>query len=331
MRLTLRVRSARVWLVLPREPSSLTGGQMSSISALWIRSTASHPRSPEVVRQRLLSPWPRLGVSSVAIGIGVCVLYLWGVAGTRVSPAEFVRGFPSMLDFLMCQVPPQWNTEATAFTLPLPVPNLTLGPVVVPVPEIVPAIVETLQMAIIGTTGAVLLSIPLGLLAARNTSPHRLVYQSTRFALNANRAIPDLIFALIFVAAVGLGPFGGVMALAIGAVGSLGKLYAEAIEAIDPQQVQAVSATGANRMQTFVYGVVPQALPLIASYSILNFEHNVRSATILGIVGAGGVGLLLDRYMSLFQYQNLLGALLFLVAAVTLIDRASDALRRRVI
>src|SRR5262245_28919261 len=329
MRLTLRVRFARAWLALHREPSSLTGGQMSSITALWIRSTASHPQSPELLRQRLLSPWPRLGVSSVAIGVGVCALYLWGMAGTRVSPAEFVRGFPYMLDFLRRQVPPQWKTEATAFILPLP--NLTLGPVVVPIPEIVPAIVETLQMAIIGTTGAVLLSIPLGLLAARNTSPHRLVYQSTRFVLNANRAIPDLIFALIFVAAVGLGPFGGVMALAIGAVGSLGKLYAEAIEAIDPQQVQAVSATGANRMQTFVYGVVPQALPLIASYSILNFEHNVRSATILGIVGAGGVGLLLDRYMSLFQYQNLLGALLFLVAAVTLIDRASDALRRRVI
>jgi phosphonate transport system permease protein len=284
------------------------------------------------LRRRLLHPWPRFSARAIAVLLCLAAVYAWGVAGTRVSPGEFVRGMPYMFDFIRRQLPPQWKTEPAILTLPfgLGLPNIGVGPVVIPMPEIVPAIVETLQMAIVGTSLAVLLSVPFGLLAARNTSPHRVVYQTTRFVLNANRAVPDLIFALIFVAAVGLGPFGGVMALAIGAIGSLGKLYAESIEAIDPQQVLAVSATGANRVQTFVFGVVPQALPLMASYSILNFEHNVRSATILGIVGAGGVGLLLDRYMSLFQYQNL-GALIFLVAAVTLIDRASDVLRRRVI
>ena len=139
--------------------------------------------------------------------------------------------------------------------------------------------------------------------------------------------MPDIIFALIFVAAVGLGPFSGVLALAVGAIGFMGKLYAEAIESIDPQQVQAVRATGANPLQTFVFGAVPQALPLVAAYSLLLFETNVRSATILGIVGAGGVGFVLSKYMALFQYQRLLGALILIILAVTLIDRASDALR----
>jgi phosphonate transport system permease protein len=303
-----------------------------------LASTMRPEQRGDDLRRRLLEPLPRLRARWLLLALLGILVYAWGVAGTKVSPAEFVRGFPYLLDFLRRQVPPQWKTEplplATA-PLALPfgwqIPSLGFAGVVIPLPEIVPAILETLQMAIIGTTGAIILALPFGLLAARNTSPHRLVYQGTRLLLNANRAIPDLIFALIFVAAVGLGPFGGVMALAVGAIGSLGKVYAEAIEAIDPQQVQAVSATGANRFQTFVYGVIPQALPLIASYSILHFEHNVRSATVLGIVGAGGVGLLLERYMALFQYQNLLGALVFLVVVVTLIDRASDALRRRII
>ena len=186
-------------------------------------------------------------------------------------------------------------------------------------------------MALIGTTIAVVVAFPFGLLAARNTSPHRWVYNGTRFLLNANRAIPDLIFALIFVAAVGLGPFGGVMALAVGAIGFMGKLYAEAIESVDPQPVMAVAATGANRIQTFIYGVVPQALPLVASYAILLFESNIRSATVLGIVGAGGVGFILAKYMALFQYQKLLGALIAIIITVTVIDRLSDVLRRRIL
>jgi phosphonate transport system permease protein len=186
-------------------------------------------------------------------------------------------------------------------------------------------------MALLGTTLAVFVALPFAVLAARNTAPHRYVYQATRLALNAKRAIPDIIFALIFVAAVGLGPFSGVLALAVGSFGSLAKLYAEAIEAIDPQQTLAVTATGATRAQTFAYGVVPQALPLMASYTLLYFEHNVRSATILGIVGAGGVGFVLSRYMALFQYQRLMGALILIVVAVTVIDRASDALRKRII
>ena len=106
----------------------------------------------------------------------------------------------------------------------------------------------------------------------------------------------------------------------------MGKLYAEAIEAVDPQPVLAVSATGANRIQTFVYGVIPQAMPLIASYTLLHFETNIRSATVLGLVSTGGVGFVISKYMALFRCQKLMGALIAIIVAVTVIDRLSDAL-----
>jgi len=199
------------------------------------------------------------------------------------------------------------------------------------VPGILPFVVETLQMAVIGTTLAIFLALPFGLLAARNTSPHPIVYQITRLGMNVNRAIPELIVALVFVAAVGLGPFTGVLALAVASIGSLGRLYAEAIEQIDPQQVLAVRATGASNAQVFSYSVMPQVLPLVSSYSLVYFEHNVRAATILGIVGAGGVGLALSQYIGLFQFRELMGAVIVLCIAVTVIDRISARIRLKLI
>lgn len=199
------------------------------------------------------------------------------------------------------------------------------------VPGILPFVIETLQMALVGTVGAAVMALPFGLLAARNTSPHPAVYQAVRLIMNAIRAVPELIVALIFVAAVGLGPFTGVLSLALASIGSLGRLYAEAIEQIDPQQVLAVRATGANPLLVFRYAVVPQVLPLLATYSLTYFEYNVRAASILGVVGAGGVGLRLNQYIGLFQFRELMGAVLVLVIAVTIIDRLSARLRAQLI
>jgi phosphonate transport system permease protein len=221
------------------------------------------------------------------------------------------------------------QTPAIELSFGVTIPRIGFESVTYPMPEVVPAIFETLQMAIIGTTLGVLLALPCAVMAARNIAPPA-VYQTTRFILNVNRAVPEIIFALIFVAAVGLGPFGGVLALAIAGVGFKAKVYAEAIEAIDPRQVLAVRATGAGRLQTILYAVAPQALPVVASYSLLSFESNVRAATILGIVGAGGVGFTLQKYLALFQYQYLMGALIIIVIVVTIIDRISDRLRRRI-
>lgn len=283
------------------------------------------------LRDELLRPLPRVTLKMVVAVIVIIAVYAWSIEGTNVSPTEFMAGIPNIADFIVRLFPPRFDLETTAWAAPAFLQGWLGAELPIAYPGIVPYIIETVQMAVIGTSGAIILSIPFALLAARNTAPYPWIYQITRMLLNINRAIPDIIFALIFVAAVGLGPFGGVMALAIGSIGSLAKLYAEAIEAIDPQQVLAVRATGSSRMQAFVYGVVPQALPLAASYSLLYFEHNVRSATILGLVGAGGVGFIITKYINLFQYRDLMGALILIVITVTIIDRISDFLRKRLI
>jgi phosphonate transport system permease protein len=294
-------------------------------------SSPSQRAAERFSRERLLSPWPQVGLRGILTTVVLAGVLLWALNGTNANPVELVAGIPNIIDFIVRLFPPDFDVAPTTIPIwgifqPAFGESITLN-----LPRSIPYIIETLQMGIIGTVLGVLLSIPFGLLAARNITPHPIVYQVTRMILNINRAIPELIFALIFVAAVGLGPFGGVLALAVGSIGSLAKLYAESIEQIDPQQVLAVRATGANGAQAFRFGVLPQALPLMATYSLLLFEHNVRSATILGLVGAGGVGFILQKYLSLFQYRELMGTLLFIIIMVTIIDRASDYLRKRII
>jgi phosphonate transport system permease protein len=275
-------------------------------------------------REQLLSPLPKITLGSIVGFVVAILVYIWGLDGTHVNARELIEGIPNIINFIIRLFPPEYSIVTK--TLPF-ADMLNLAEVLLP--EIVPAIVETVQMAIIGTTLAIFLSLPFGLLGARNLAPHPIVYQSARMVMNIIRAIPEIIFALIFVSAVGLGPFGGVLSLAVASIGFLGKLFAESIEAIDPQQVLALRATGAGPLHTFRYGVVPQAMPLIASYSLYSFEHNVRSATILGLVGAGGVGFVITKYIALFQFRKLMGALILIVLTVTVIDRVSDRLRKK--
>jgi len=290
-----------------------------------------------VSRDELLRTWPRISARSVGVIAALVLALLWGVAGTNASPRTFIEGIPNIIDFLTRMFPPVFDTQQDTLRTPpidlvfFTIPRVGFESITFPMPTIVFAIIETVQMAIIGTTLAIFLSIPFALLAARNVAPHPVIYQASRMLLNWNRAVPDLIFALIFVSAVGLGPFGGVLALGIGSIGFMGKVYAESIEAIDPQQVKAIQATGANRMQAIFYSVFPQAMPMVTSYSLLLFESNVRSATILGLVGAGGVGFTITKYMALFQYDKLLGALIFIILMVTIVDRFSDWLRSKLI
>jgi len=279
-----------------------------------VTQTGSDPKD------ELLRPWPRLTASGMVVIILLMAVYTWSFAGTEASPAELVRGMPDLGQYILRMFPPQYDMS-----------QLEVGALAIPYPSVLVAILETIQMAIVGTTLGVLLSLPFALLAARNTTPHWSVYLATRMLLNIDRAVPELVIALIFVAAVGLGPFGGTMAIAVGAIGSLGKLFAESVESIDPKPVMAVRATGASGLLAFQYGVMPQALPVMASYSLLAFESNVRTATILGMVGAGGIGFELHKYASLFQNQELCGAILILIAVVTVIDRVTDRIRKRII
>ena len=292
---------------------------------------------PERLRSDLLQPWPRVTLRTTATIILLIGVLVWGVNGTNARPSELIDGIPNIIDFIRRLFPPRFDLVPLPLALPsftffgFTVPAIGLPTAAILLPEVLFAIIETVQMALIGSVLGIFLAAPFGLLAARNTSPHPWIYQGTRMFLNANRSLPEIVYALVFVAAVGLGPFGGVLALAIGSIGSVGKLYAEAIEQIDPQQVLAVRATGANPLLTFFYAVIPQSLPVIASYSLLLFEGNIRHASILGLVGAGGVGFIIGKYIALFQYTKLMGAVILMILAVTVIDRLSDYLRKKII
>jgi phosphonate transport system permease protein len=292
-----------------------------SVQASDLSSAKIDAKVNAAIREELLRPLPKIRAYTLLLAVLIVGVYIWGLNGTDARPSELVEGIPNIVNFILRLMPPTLEMEDKV----LPI----LG--TISFPTIITAIVETLQMAIIGSSISIILSIPFGLLAARNITPSAVIYQGTRLILNVIRAIPELIWALIFVAAVGLGPFGGVLALGVGSIGSLAKLYAESIEAIDPQQVLALRATGASPLQVFIYSVVPQALPVTASYSLLSFESNVRAATILGLVGAGGVGFILQKYMALFQYHRLTGAVILLAITVTVIDRISAYLRKKMI
>jgi phosphonate transport system permease protein len=180
-------------------------------------------------------------------------------------------------------------------------------------------LIVTLQIAVWGTALAIVSSIPLALLAAGNLTPWW-VHQPIRRFLDACRAINEMVFALLFVVAVGLGPFAGVA-----------KLFSEAVEAIDPQPVEGIRATGAHPIAEVLYGVIPQVLPLWSSYALYRFESNVRSASVVGMVGAGGIGMVLWEVIRGFQYAQTAAVLLMLVVSVAVIDMVSAQLRRRLV
>jgi phosphonate ABC transporter permease subunit PhnE len=186
----------------------------------------------------------------------------------------------------------------------------------------------TIQIAWIGTLLAALVSLPLSFLAARNITPATALGSAVRFFFNVDRSIDVLIVALVLVSAVGLGPLAGTIAIAIHSIGSMGKLFTEAIEAIERGPVEALESVGATRAQVVRWSVIPQVIPYLISFTLYRLELNIRSAVVLGIVGAGGIGFLLNDNIRQFQYQNVSMILLVIVALVMLIDYLSARLRR---
>ena len=186
--------------------------------------------------------------------------------------------------------------------------------------------VITVHIAVWGTVLAVVCAVPLGLLSSANVAP-RWVHQPIRRLMDACRAINEMVFAMLFIVAVGLGPFAGVLALWVHTTGVLAKLFSEAVEAIDPRPVEGVRATGATPIDEILYGVIPQVLPLWISYSLYRFESNVRSASVVGMVGAGGIGVILHEVIRGFEYAQTAAVLLIIIASVTLIDVVSARIR----
>jgi phosphonate transport system permease protein len=187
--------------------------------------------------------------------------------------------------------------------------------------------IVTLQIALWGTALALVCAVPLGLLASSNIVPWW-IYHPVRRLLDSFRAINEMVFAMLFVVAVGLGPFAGVLALWIHTSGTLAKLFSEAVEAIDPQPVEGIRSTGASVLHEIVYGVIPQVIPLWISFTLYRLEANVRSATVVGMVGAGGIGVVLWEIIRGFQYAETAAVMLIVVATVSLIDLASGQIRK---
>lgn len=235
---------------------------------------------------------------------------------TQISPAGLIDGFGTSLEFIFgSSARPTWGFfppdfsgwERYFFEMLL-----------------------TIAMGIWGTVLCLFITIPLSFAGAQNVAPPWL-YQITRRLMDFLRALNELVLALIFVAAVGLGPFPGILALAIGSAGSLGKLLSEAIEAVDPGQVEAVRATGASPLMVIMYGYWPQILPLFMSYTLYRLEINVRAATILGLVGAGGIGFFLQEAMRSFDWKATCAILIMIFVTVFIVDFASARLRRSII
>ena len=190
--------------------------------------------------------------------------------------------------------------------------------------------IVTVQIALWGTALAAVVGAPFGILASSNIAPQWIV-QPVRRLMDACRAINEIVFALLFVVAVGLGPFAGVMALFVHNTGVFSKLYSEAVEAIDPRPVEGIRATGARRIPEIVFGVIPQVVPLWSSFVLYRLETNVRSATTLGIVGAGGIGQTLYESIRAFHYAETAAQMLIVVVAVVVIDLVSARLRKALV
>ena len=249
-------------------------------------------------------------LTKAALWGGLAVGVLWFTAAQiGLNPAALVRGVPFMLDFFGRMFPPDLGHLALLRD----------------------ATIETVQIAVWGTLIAILLSIPLALLGARNTTPHALVFHATRIFLNALRSINELVFALIFVAAVGLGPFAGVLAIALHATGMLAKFCAEEVEGVDRGPVEAMQATGAGRLQVILFGIVPQVVPAFVSYAIYRFDVSIRAATILGLVGAGGLGFSLIKTMKLFKYHETATCILVIFVLVFISDWLCARIRARIL
>ena len=242
-----------------------------------------------------------------AIFVALVVL-AWTAWDTGADPVRLGRGIPWIADFVRRMLPPDLRV----------LPAALLGAI------------KTVEIALLGTAVSAVLALPLGFLSARNVAAPA-IFHPARVALNFFRSVDTLVYALVFVAAVGLGPFPGVLAVVAYTTTSLAKLYSEAIEGIDRGPVEAITATGATRLQVLRFGILPQVLPLFLSYVLYRLETNIRAATVLGFVGAGGIGFYLQTYLRMIDYPAASTVLLVTVAMVMLIDAISSRLRDRLV
>lgn len=252
-----------------------------------------------------LSPPPRQSLVKLLVWGLILAVLTWSWSGAEIRPMDLIKDSGNMGTFLADFFPPNfrdWRYYLEEMTI-------------------------TLQIAIWGTALAVVFAVPFGLLCAENVAP-AWINQPVRRLMDSFRAINEMVFAMLFVVAVGLGPFAGVLALFVHTTGILAKLFSEAVEAIDPRPVEGIRATGANVLEEIVFGIIPQVMPLWISYSLYRFESNVRSATVVGMVGAGGIGVVLWEIIRSFYFAETCAVMIIIVITVSIIDIVSSRLRK---
>lgn len=269
--------------------------------------------APVEPRRVAVPPRPsrgRRGLVTAALAAAVVVAHVVAIRQTEVSPAALVAGWDGMVRFLSSAFPPDLNWE------------LVVRPGI-------EAAITTFWIGLLGTTLSIPLALLLTVLGARNTTPGVVVYQVARSVMSFLRAVPDIVFALIFVTAVGLGPFPGVLAILLHNAGVMGKLWSETLEEMDQGPVTALRTTGAGRVQVIAHAVLPSVVPQLVGLLLYRLDVNVRSSLVLGLVGAGGIGFLINKSIKLFQFDEMATYIVIVLVLIIAVDQVSGAVRRR--
>lgn len=267
------------------------------------------------VRRRhaaILAPNWRGRALTVAIAAALAGLFLWGLVVLEFSWLRIWNGLDQLGSFVKLMWPPQYGTEEKLRSY-------------------LWAMAETLSIAFLGTLLAAIIALPLSLLAARNVMTNRIIQFFARRSFDTIRGVDTLIWALIWINVVGLGPFAGILAIMTADLAVFGKLFSEAIENADTKPVEGVKSTGGAHAHAVRFGILPQVTPVLISQVLYFFESNTRSATIIGIVGAGGIGLHLAEQIRVLEWQHVAFLVLLILAAVAVIDVISTRLRFAII
>lgn len=251
-------------------------------------------------------------LTTIAVVGGLVGLFLYGLTTLETSLWKIIAGFSNLGTFVVLMLPPDPGSFARAIIF-------------------VKALFETIAIAFLGTILAAIFAFPLGFLAAKNVVANRVVHFLARRSMDTVRGVDALIWALIWVNVVGLGPFAGMLAIMTSDLGAFGKLFSEAIESADRKPVEGVTSVGGGKFHEIRFGLIPQVLPVIASQVLYYIESNTRSSTIIGIVGAGGIGLYLAETIRTLEWQQVSFLILLILAAVTAIDFLSNKLRFAII
>jgi len=239
----------------------------------------------------------------------LCITIIWSMKGLNLGLDSLPNNFKYFIEFVGNLFPPDLSI----------------------VPKLIKPILQTFQIAIIATFIAIIAMIPLAFLAAKNINHNKYLCQFFKTLLGVLRGIPPLLYALLFVSFLGLGPLAGILAIAFHVVGALGRFYSESIEAMDMNPIQAMKMDGANKLQLFYYGIIYGTMEHLIGYSLYFFEYAIRTSTILGLVGAGGIGVILIENIHLFKYQRTFTILLIIIGIIIVVDKISSYYRHKLI